>query len=103
MRAGKLDRLLTIRQPTETRDGHGGVVKSYATLATVHGGMVPLAGSRLLEAAQFIDGAQLRFEIRWRDDVYKSMLIRHDGRDYQILRIDEIGRRRGLHIWAKLP
>jgi SPP1 family predicted phage head-tail adaptor len=103
MQAGKLDRRLIIKTPVFTRDAHGGRVTTYTTLATVDGGMLPVAGSRLFEAAQFIDGAQVRFQIRWRSDFDKSARIRFEGQDYQVLRIDEIGRRRGLHVWAKLP
>jgi len=103
MQSGKLDRRLIIKTPAVTRDSHGGIVKTYAALATVDGGVLPVAGSRLFEAAQFIDGAQIRFQMRWRDDFDKSALIRFDGQDYQVLRIDEIGRRRGLFVWAKLP
>lgn len=103
MQAGKLDRRLTIKTQTVTRDAHGGQVKTYATLATVDGGYLPVAGSRLFEAAQFIDGAQVRFQMRYRSDFDKSARIGFDGQDYQVLRIDEIGRRRGLFVWAKLP
>jgi len=103
MQAGKLDRRLMIKTPTFTRDAHGGRVTTFATLATVDGGVLSVAGSRLFEAAQFIDGAQVRFQIRYRSDFDKSALITFDGRDYQVLRIDEIGRRRGLFVWAKLP
>jgi len=103
MQAGKLDRRLIIKVPTVTRDSYGGQINTLATLATVDGGVLPVAGSRLFEAAQFIDGAQIRFQMRWRDDFDKTAVITFDGRDYQVLRIDEIGRRRGLFVWAKLP
>lgn len=103
MQAGKLDRRLTIKVPSVTRDSYGGQVQTLATLATVDGGVLPVAGSRLFEAAQFIDGAQVRFQIRWRSDFDKAAVITFNGRDYQVLRIDEIGRRKGLFVWAKLP
>jgi SPP1 family predicted phage head-tail adaptor len=103
MQAGKLDTRLTIKTPTFSRDAHGGRVVTYAPLATVDGGVLPVAGSRLFEAAQFIDGAQIRFTMRYREDFDKSAVIAYRGRDYQVLRIDEIGRGEGLHVWAKLP
>jgi len=33
----------------------------------------------------------------------KSAVISYRSRDYQVLRIDEIGRGEGLNVWAKLP
>lgn len=103
MKSGKLDRRIKIKSQVTTRDSYGGIVRTFQVLAQLWAGVMPVAGSRLFEAAQFIDGAQMRFEIRYRDNLDKTMLIEHDGKDYQIIRIDEIGRRVGLYIWAKLP
>ena len=100
---GRLDRRVTIRTPTVTRDSVGGVLKTYADLATVWAWALPIAGTKLFEAAQFIDGAQIRFQLRYRTDFTKDAKIVHKGRTYDILRIDEIGRQEGLYVWAKLP
>lgn len=103
MRAGRLDRRVKIKSQTQTRDSYGGLTRTFQVIAELWAGALPVAGTRLFEAAQFVDGAQIRFELRYREGLDKTMLIEHDGRDYQIIRIDEIGRRRGLYIWAKLP
>ena len=100
---GKLDRRVTIRTPTVSRDSHGGMVRTYTDLATVWAWAFPVAGSKIFEAAQFIDGAQMRFQIRYRTDFDKDAQIVHDGKTYEVLRIDEIGRQEGLFVWAKLP
>jgi SPP1 family predicted phage head-tail adaptor len=103
MRAGKLDRRLKIKTLSFSRDSYGGRTETSTTIATTWGGALPVAGSRIFEAAQFVDGATIRFELRYRNDFDKSALIEFDGKDYQVIRIDEIGRRRGLFVWAKLP
>lgn len=103
MRAGKRDRRVTIQTATVTQDAHGGQVKSWGNLATVYAEVVPLRGRELIAAAQFMPEAQVKFRMLYRTDFDESARLVHDGVNYEIVHIAEIGRRRGLEILGKRP
>ncbi len=98
MLAGKLDRFITIEQPTESITAQGEVTQAWATLASVWAQYQPLNSTERFagDAARGVFSA--KFNIRYRSDVTEKMRIYFNARRYRILGINEIGRREGLQI-----
>lgn len=103
MQAGRLDRQITLQTLTVNRDDFGGQTQDWADLATVWAQATPWRGSEAVHADQVTALAEMRFQIRWRDDFDEKARVVFEGVAYDIVRIDEIGRRGGLFVWAKRP
>lgn len=101
MRAGRLDRKITILERVIEKNSFGEHVASYDSLATVCAEAKPASGSERYVAQQFVAEITHIFTIRYRNDVTPLNRIRFDGRDFDILAVLEIGRREGLAINAK--
>lgn len=103
MRAGKLDRRVTILRATVTTDDFGGETATWADLATVAAEKLPVRDAERVAAAQTGASVTDRFRIRWSQAV-SGLTTRDqlscDGRLYDIVAIKEIGRREGLEITA---
>lgn len=95
MRAGKLDRQLTIRRLTETgRDAYNAPILSWSDVATVWAQQRPERGSERFAAAQVNGTAVMTFHIRYRSDLTVQDRLVYEGREYEIVAPPrEIGRR----------
>lgn len=103
MKAGKLDRRITISVKTATRDTYGAEIIGWSTLATVWAEILPLSGREFFVASQFVPEAELKIRIRFREDFDETAKISYNNTDYDILHIAEIGRQDGLEIIVKKP
>ncbi len=103
MKAGNLDRRITISVKTATRDSYGAEIIGWSTLATVWAQVMPLSGREYFTAAQFVPEAELKIRIRFREDFDETAKITYNNIDYDILHIAEIGRQDGLEIVVKKP
>ena len=101
MKAGELDRRLTIEQYTEAQDAYGEAIKTWAVLDTVWAQVLPLRGSERYVAQQVSGEAETRFRIRYRTDVTDKMRLYCENVYYNITAVLEIGRREGLEIMGK--
>lgn len=99
--AGTMDRRITIEALTVSQDAYGGTTESWATLATVWARWLPGGGNERFVAAAVYSETQGRFRIRWRSDVTTTHRVVWGGDNYDILAIDEIGRREGLELKVK--
>lgn len=100
MRAGQLDRRITIEQRTDSRSGTGASNAAWSTVATVwarvsHGGGRERDGAVLDRAT-----GEVTFRIRHRTGLNPTMRIVWESRYYDIAHIAEVGRREGLDIRA---
>ena len=99
---GKLDRRITIQTPTDGQgEEYGEVTQTWTdwleTYANVYSG-----GGREFEAAKQINAdIDTQFQIRWISGLSPKMRIYYDGLYYDIYRIQEVGRRQRLNIWAR--
>ncbi len=101
MRAGDLDRLITIEQPTETIDAYGAPIQSWTTLAANVPAQVSYDnGSEYFAAGQMNARIDAVFKIRYRSDLTTKMRISYGGETYDIKFLNEIGRREGYNIKA---
>lgn len=75
LRAGKLNKRVTIQQVTRTSDGGGGYTEAWAALATVWANVEPQSGSERWTAGQQGAGVEWQVTIRYRDDVTPLMRV----------------------------
>lgn len=101
LKAGRLDRLATIRAKTLANDDAGQPIETWADVATVWTEKTDLRGREFFAAQANNAEIETRFRIRWRTGVTPENRIVFEGRDYEILSVAEIGRREGLEIMAK--
>lgn len=101
MPIGKLDRTIIIENPTETKGStFGEIQRSWATWHTCAAN-VYFGGGREFESARQINAEiDSQFQIRWVTGLTAKMRINYDGRYYDIVRIQEIGRKNRINIWA---
>lgn len=103
MRAGTLDRRVSILQATTTYDALNEPVRGFAVLATVWAAVKQEA-----TAEGEVDGVpaarrSLTVRMHWRDDLTHRDRIRWDGDDYAVTAIEELGRREGLELSCAGP
>lgn len=101
MRAGELDRRVTIEQPTETRDSYGEPVTTWSELATVWASREDMRGQERFTAQQVHSELTTVFRMRYRDDVTTKMRLKENGVIFDIEEVVETGRREGLEITTK--
>lgn len=103
MKAAALDRRITLRRATMTQDALGQDIETWADLATVWASRRRASARETLAAAEVSAAITDVFEIRWDSawgDLSPTDRLISDGRDYDIVSVDEIGRREGLRIAA---
>lgn len=110
MRAGRLDRRITIESHTQAQDAYGGVTDSWATLVTnLPAEVLAQSGSEPFQSEQHVYRTFKKFRIRWRTDVKIRDRVKYTrdrtGSDvteiYNIVDIIELGRREGLMLVAE--
>jgi|TARA_Y100000034_G_scaffold132026_1_gene194056 SPP1 family predicted phage head-tail adaptor len=101
MRAGRLDKRISIDRRVEDTDDAGDPVVSWIAFAVdLPAEVIQAAGRERLKAHGETALADAVFRIRWLAGVETSMRIRWDGDEYDIAAIKKLGRRRGLEITA---
>lgn len=115
MRAGRLDRLITIQRVTKTLSDSGEPQETWTTLiARRAAGYRPLKGDERFTGQQVIGTEQVEFRIRYSADVadlsqldrivYPALSEESPADDsdtrsiFDVLAVNEIGRREGLLI-----
>ncbi len=94
MRAGKLDRRLTILRLQETgRNELNEAIMEWVAVAMVWGQQRPNRGDERFEAQQLTGSATMTFHIRYRRDLTIEDRISYDRRTWDIRDIRELGRR----------
>lgn len=103
MRAGKLDRRITLERFTSTPDAYNEPVLTWTALATRAASYEPLSDGEKFSASETAANTSARFVIRYSAAVAdldpKDRLV-FDGVTYEIVRVKHIGRREGIEITA---
>jgi SPP1 family predicted phage head-tail adaptor len=106
MEAGQRDRVITIQQWSESIGASGAPVETWTTLVS----SMPAAkrvsmGRERFTANQEVSSADTTFEINYRldmdpdlVDVPKTRRLVYDGRVYDIVSAEEIGRKVGIRL-----
>lgn len=106
MRAGLLDRRITIQRKSITQSDSGEEVVTWATVATVWVQKIENRGEERFAARQFVGHAIRTFRFRW-SSVAKEVTTEHrivfDGRAFDITDVREVGRREGIEVDSYAP
>ena len=117
MKAGSLDRRVTLMRKTETQSPSGEPIVAWGILAASRAASVaPVSGSERSVAPQVVAQEQVEFRVRWSSDiadltprdriVYPALDPEEpaaeipDTHIYDLLAVHEIGRREGLRLIA---
>jgi|GEM_PF-1502756 len=104
MRAGMLDRRMTLDSLVKGKGPMGDVEDHWVTLsASEPVNVKPIGGRELVTAGGIFTDFDTRFTMRFRDDIAidTTCRITYNGDQYDIFSVAEIGRREGLEILAK--
>lgn len=106
MRAGKLDRRITIQGKSITQSDSGDEVVTWGDVATVWAEKIEIDGVERFTVKQIVGHAVKTFRFRWSSTV-AAITSEHrlvfDDRDYDITDVREIGRREGLEVDCYAP
>ncbi len=121
MRAGRLDRLITIQRKTLTQSASGDPVETWTNIAlrrpsSAPAAVRPMKGDEMVRSPETIAGDEVEFKVRYSsgladlspldriiypalaaDQSETSVVVR---RIYDILSVNELGRREGFSILA---
>jgi SPP1 family predicted phage head-tail adaptor len=98
MRAGKLDRTITIQSLTTGVDDYGTPTEAWTDVATVRAELIQAGTEEFLAGYGESDRTAVIFRTRWRVDVTTDQRIMFGTKSLNIREIKEIGRRRGLEL-----
>lgn len=98
MRAGKLDRSITIQKFTSTVNDYGSPVESWTDVATLRAQVLQSSTEEFLRGYGEAETTAIILRIRWRDGIIPDNRVVYDGRNLNIREIKEIGRRKGLDL-----
>jgi SPP1 family predicted phage head-tail adaptor len=98
LRAGKLDRLITLERKSETVSHSGAVVSVWAEIATVRAELVQQSADEYLSGYGEAEQGNLVFRIRWMDGITTADRVTYEGAALDIDQITELGRKRGLEL-----
>jgi SPP1 family predicted phage head-tail adaptor len=98
MRAGKLDRVITIERATTTIDASGTPQEAWATLATMRAELLDGTTDEFARSFGASTEAVAVFRTRYLDGLTVSVSVTFEGRAFGIKQVKEIGRRRGLEL-----
>ena len=101
MRAGKMDRKVTLQTFTSTQNDYGEPVETWTKLAEVWAERVPLSGREAFIADQIAALSLVKYRIRHRTDVTPKARILDAGSYYDIRAVNIIGRNEGLELIAE--
>lgn len=98
IRAGDLDRTITIERMTSTKNAYGVPVETWTTLSTVRAEKVEGRTADFFRGPGETSEGAVVFRIRHRDDIMTGDRIAYQGDTYAIDSIAELGRRVGLEL-----
>lgn len=98
MRAGKLDKTISIERLGRTVDDYGTEVESWTPVAVVRAQLVQQSTEEFMRGAGSMAETAVVFRIRHRDGIAPADRITHTGTAYDIKEVKELGRREGLDL-----
>jgi len=98
IKAGKLDRQITIEREAETVAASGAVSKTWATVATVRAELVQRSADEYLAGFGEADAGGAVFRVRYLAGINTADRVTFDGVTYDIDEIAEQGRKRALEL-----
>lgn len=102
MQAGRLNRRLTLLQPSISQGAMGNVQRAWTPAATVWCMKEPLQGREFFESQKTTSEVTTRFTIRYRDDIKATWKCEDEDGSYTVIAvINPDDENRMLQIMAK--
>lgn len=98
MRAGRLDRIITIQRYTASVNENGTPSFAWTNLTAMRAQIVQTNTEEFIRAFGASDETLIIFRTRFHDGLTNADRIMFDGEAFSIKDMKEIGRRRGLEI-----
>lgn len=98
MRAGKLDRTITIQREAHTIDGYGSPSFTWTDVATVRAQIVQQSTEEFIRGFGASDETVIIFRTRWLDGVTNADRISYEDVIHNLKEVKEIGRHKGLEL-----
>jgi len=98
VRAGKLDRAITINRVTQVIDNYGNPVDTWTTVATLRAQLIQASTEEFLRDYGASSETAIVFRTRYVAGVTLADRVTYDGVEHNIIEVKEIGRRRGLEL-----
>ncbi|WP_353641964.1 phage head closure protein [Mesorhizobium sp. WSM2239] len=98
MRAGKLDRIITIERATTTVDDYGTPAEGWAILATIRAQLIQGTAEEFIRSFGTATESAVIFRIRYLDGITLADRVTHAGRTFDLKEVKELGRREGLEL-----
>ena len=98
MRAGALDRRVTLRGKISDANAYGEQIETWIDIDTIWAQRKELRGSERWEAQRVNPMVECKYVIRWRSDVTAKHRLVDGSRDYDIKAVLELGRHEGLEL-----
>lgn len=102
MRAGELDRVITIQTPTKTKDSEGTPIVTWADFASCNAKVIPAASMERYRNQQNVLTDDRVFKIYYLAGVTSEMQVIYNGLAYEIIAEPrELGRRDALELLGR--
>ena len=98
MRAGQLDRSITIQRVTTAIDDYGTPTDAWADVATVRAQQVSTSTVEYIRNYGASDDTVVVFRTWWMDGITNADRIVYAGQNFNIKETKEIGRRNGIEL-----
>ena len=98
MRGGKLDKVITIQAFASGVDDYGTPIEAWSDFATVRADRIETSTEEFIRGYGETDATLAIFRVRWLDGVTTKHRVQHDGQNFNIREVKEIGRREGLDL-----
>jgi SPP1 family predicted phage head-tail adaptor len=103
MRAGELDRRISLMRNQPSQSARGGLTDNWVAIATLYASVKYDRGGERFATQQVVGQGIVTFRVRW-DAAWSDFNVKDrvsfDGRDYDVRDVREIGRREGIEIDA---
>lgn len=98
MRAGKLDRTITVSRFASAPDDFGTPVATWTPVATLRAQIIQSSTEEFLTAQGANDETVVIFRTRWLDGITTADQLEYEGKLFNVREVKELGRRRGLEL-----
>jgi len=98
MRAGDLDRRITIERFTETQAPDGSPIQTWEPLATVWAKVDQQGGQEFFASVQEVSERKVVFRIRWIEGLTVLDRVMLDGAEHDIHEVRRLGRKEGVEL-----
>lgn len=102
MRAGLNDRQMVIQQRSDAPDANGQRVPTWSTWKTVWADLIPLKGNEQFEANRLTQKVDFRVKMRYIAGLTYEMRLSYGSSYYNIISINELGRKAGYELFVSL-